>query len=186
MNVRPAEPADAPAIRRVAEAAWWEAYPGVLDTDTVRVAVDDLYDVDFLREVLAEREDLLFLVAEDAGRADEREIDEGTEVDETGSEAGDGGVQGFLSAQQTWADEVEVHALYVHPDRWGEGTGTALLAAVEDSAREADVDRLRAGVLSGNSVGRAFFETRGFARVETLTAEVGDETVPEDAFEKEM
>lgn len=163
MNVRPATPDDAAAVSAVAEAAWWETYPGVLDPDAVEAALAELYDEAFLREVLEEREDLLFLVAEV-----------------------DGEVVGFATAQQTWADEVAVHTVYVHPDRWEAGIGTALLEEVEESARAADVDRLRAGVLSGNHVGRSFLESRGFERVETETAEVGGETVPEDVFEREL
>lgn len=163
MEVRPAETGDVEGVRAVAEAAWWDVYPGILETDTIRAAVDDLYDEAFLRRVVEERDDMLFLVATD-----------------------EGDVVGFATAQKTWADEVEIHTLYVHPDRWNEGVGTHLLEAVEDSAEAVGVDRLRAGVISGNPVGRSFFEGRGFERVETATAEVGDEQVPEDVFERPL
>lgn len=163
MEVRPAATGDVEGVRAVAEAAWWEVYPGTLETDTVRAAVDDLYDEAFLRRVIEERDDLLFLVAID-----------------------DGDVVGFATAQQTWADEVEVHALYVLPELWGEGVGTRLLDSVEAAAEAAGVDRLRAAVISGNHVGRSFFESHGFHRVETVTAEVGDEQVPEDVFERPL
>lgn len=181
VSVRPAEPDDAPAVREVAEEAWWAAYAGVLDADTVREALADLYEESFLRRVLAERDDVLFLVAE---RADETADEDGTDSDEGPAVGGRTGVVGFATAQQTWADEVEIHTLYVHPDHWEEGIGTALLDAVADAARTAGADRLRCEVVSGNHVGRAFVESRGFERVETVTTEVGDETVPEDAFEK--
>lgn len=163
MNVRPAESGDAPSIEAVARAAWWETYPGLIDPDTVEETLAELYDAEFLEEVLDERGDLLFLVVED-----------------------DEAVVGFASAQQTWADEVEIHTVYVDPDRWEEGFGTALLDGIESSAREAGVDRLRTSVVSGNSIGRAFFESRGFERVETVNAEIGDETVPEDVFERTL
>lgn len=175
VDVRPAAPKDAPAVRAVAEAAWWETYPGVLDPDTIRNALDNLYDEAFLRQVLAERDDLLFLVAE-------RETEGGAGGDNTA----DVEIVGFATAQQTWADEAEVHTLYVHPDRWGNGIGTELLDAVAESARTAGVDRLRCTVASGNHVGRAFLESRGFERIETVTAEVGDEIVPEDVFERDV
>lgn len=175
MEVRPAAAGDVEGVRAVAEAAWWETYPGTLDTDTVRSAVDDLYDEAFLRRVIEERDDMLFLVAVDEASA---------EAEATAD--GDGAVVGFATAQQTWADEVEIHTLYVDPERWGEGIGTRLLESVEASAEAAGVDRLRVGVLSGNRIGRSFFEGRGFERVETVTAEVGDERVPEDAFERPL
>ncbi|MFB6118860.1 GNAT family N-acetyltransferase [Halosegnis sp.] len=160
MKLRPATPADADAIRAVADAAWWDVYPGVLGPDRVETALDRLYDPDFLREVLADGEELLFVVAERGGE-----------------------VVGFASAAQTFADEVELYTLYVHPDHQQEGVGTALLASVADSADEAGAGRLRAGVLSGNHVARAFFEGHGFERVETVQTEVGGETHPEDILE---
>lgn len=161
MNVRPAEPDDAPAIERVARDAWWETYPGILDAEVVESTLAEVYDPDFLREAMADHDGLLYLVAEQ-----------------------DGEVVGFASAQQTWADEVEIHTLYVDPDHRQRGVGTALLEAVDESAAAAGVDRLRAGVLSGNHVGRAFAETHGFERVETRTAAFDGTEVPEDVFER--
>lgn len=180
-SIRPAEPDDAPAVRAVAEDAWWAAYAGLLDAATIREALADLYEESFLRRVVAERDDILFLVAERVGGS---EADTGTEDGEEAGADAEKGVVGFATAQQTWADEVEIHTLYVHPDHWEEGIGTALLESVEEAARDAGADRLRCEVASGNHVGRAFVEARGFERVETVTTEVGDETVPEDAFEK--
>ncbi|MFC7176827.1 GNAT family N-acetyltransferase [Halosegnis marinus] len=163
MTVRPATPEDVPAIREVADDAWWDTYPGVLDTDRIRAGLETLYDPEFLREVLDDRDDLLFLVAER-----------------------DGEVVGFVSARQTFADEVELFTLFVAPDRQRDGIGTELLGAVEESARAADAERLRAGVLAGNAVGRAFFEGHGFERVETVTTEVGGESHPEDVLERSL
>jgi ribosomal protein S18 acetylase RimI-like enzyme len=163
MSISVATPADVPAIREVADAAWWDTYPGVLEPDQIRAGLERLYDPEFLTEVLEERDDLLFILAE-------RE----------------GAVVGFASAQQTFADEVELFTLFVHPDHQRDGVGTGLLEAVETSAREAGVDRLRTGVLSGNRVARAFFEGHGFERVETVTTEVGGGEHPEDVFERPL
>jgi ribosomal protein S18 acetylase RimI-like enzyme len=164
MHVRPAEPDDAPAIETIARAAWWEAYPAVLDTDVIDETLEAVYDPAFVREAMTDHDDLLYLLAE---------TDDGTPV-------------GFATAQQTWADEVEIHTLYVDPDYWGEGTGSALLESITESATAAGVDRLRVGVLSGNHVGRAFVESNGFERVETRAAEFGETEVPEDVFEKSL
>lgn len=176
VEIRPARPDDAATISKVAEAAWWAVYPGILETDSIKSALSDHYDTAVLRTALEERDDLLFLVAE-----------------RSGDNPGDGSpddppsdIVGFATAQQTWADEVAIHTLYVHPDQWDEGVGTALLEAVAESAHAAGVDRLRCTVISGNHVGRAFLESRDFERVETVTAEVGDETLPEDAFERDL
>lgn len=163
MHVRPAVPDDAPAIETIARAAWWEAYPAVLDTDVIEETLEEVYDSEFLREAMADHDDLLYLVVE---------------IEDE--------VLGFASAQQTWADEVEIHTLYVDPDHWEEGVGSALLDSITDSAVSAGVDRLRVGVLSGNHVGRAFFESHGFERVETRSALFGEREVPEDVFEKPL
>lgn len=163
-TVRPADVDDVAAIGEVAEEAWWATYPGVLETDTIREALSTLYEESFLRQVIERRDDVLFLVAERTN----------------------GDVIGFVTAQQTWADEVEIHTLYVHPDHQEGGIGTALLDAVEDAARAVDADRLRCLVADGNDVGRAFAEARGFTRVDTVPTDVADETVTEAAFEKEL
>jgi len=163
VTVRPATTDDVTAIREIADAAWWDTYPGVLDTDQIREGLANLYDADFLEQVLEEREDLLFLVAER-----------------------DGDVVGFASAQQTFADEVELYTLFVHPDSQREGVGTALLEAVETAAREAGTERLRTGVLAGNRAARSFFETHGFERAETVTTGVGGAAHPEDVLERSL
>ncbi|MDZ7746717.1 MAG: GNAT family N-acetyltransferase [Halobacteriales archaeon] len=160
-EIRPAIPEDVDAIRDVADAAWWDTYPGTLDAAQIETAVDRLYDPEFLTEVLGERDDLLFLVAER-----------------------DGEVVGFGSAQQTFADEVELFTLYVDPDHQREGVGTALLDAILETARTESIDRLRVGILSGNQRARSFFESHGFERIETVTTEVADQPHPEDLFER--
>lgn len=163
MTVRPATTGDVSAIREIADAAWWDAYPGVLETEQIRDGLATLYDAAFLSRVLAEREDLLFLVAERDGEA-----------------------VGFASAQQTFADEVELYTLFVHPDHQREGVGTALLEAVETAARDAGTERLRTGVLAGNRAAQSFLEGHGFERVETVTTEVGGGAHPEDVLERSL
>ena len=71
-------------------------------------------------------------------------------------------------------DEADLKELYVHPDRWGEGVGTALLAAGLDRL-PADVTAVRLETLSGNERAAAFYEARGFERTGRRTIEVGGE-----------
>ncbi len=171
MNIREATPEDADAIAAVATDAWWAACASALSADAVRLALADLYDEAFLAEVAAEaaeEDDFRFLVAvvqEDDG-------------DET--------VLGFASAAREWADETELFTLYVDPDHWGEGTGTALLEALESWAADRGAERLVCSALAGNTVAVAFLESRGFERVREVEAEVGGETVPEYEFEKPL
>ncbi|SFR32121.1 GNAT family N-acetyltransferase [Halogeometricum limi] len=73
-------------------------------------------------------------------------------------------------------DDAELHALYVRPDRWGEGVGSALLERVESACSEAT--RLVLQTFAANEDGRAFYRARGFERVGDHTFEVGGESYP--------
>lgn len=160
MEVRRAEVADADAMAAVAEEAWWSAYAGFLDADTVRRVVAEHYTADRLAAA-ADEEDVAAFVAGDD-------------------------VVGFAVAERTWTDTVDLHMLYVHPDRWGEGAGSALLDAVEAWARERDADYLRAAAFADNHAGRPFFEAAGFEHRRTRTTEVFDEAHEEHVFEREV
>lgn len=180
MEVRPAEPEDAERIAALTGDAWWAAYAGFLPDAAIREGLASGYDEAFVREALAERDDLLFVVCEaPRAAADSNETDRDPRDAETG-------IVGYASAQQTWADEVAIHALFVAPDRWREGVGTALLDAVAASARDADVDRLRVETFRENRVGRAFLEARGFDRRtdEPFEIAVGDVVREAVAYER--
>ena len=124
VTVRAATTEDVDAAESVARDAWYAAYGGFLDPETVAAGLAENYDAELLTAAV-DHDEVEFLVAVD-----------------------DGSVVGFASAERTWADEVELHTLYVHPDRWGEGVGSALLSAVEEWAREQGVDRLACGVFA--------------------------------------
>jgi ribosomal protein S18 acetylase RimI-like enzyme len=158
MDVRPAGPGDAERVREIAEAAWWSAYAGFLSPDAIRTGIEEGFDPAFVREVLDEHDAILFVVAEPPEP-------EASPV-------------GFLTASRTWADEVELLSLYVHPDRWDEGAGSALIDAAVAAAREAGVDRLRAEVFAENHAGRGFLRARGFEHRggETVAVTVGEQT----------
>jgi N-acetylglutamate synthase-like GNAT family acetyltransferase len=162
VRVREATADDLDAIRDVAEAAWYAAYGGTLAPETIAAALESYYDPEIVTAGI-ESEAIRFHVAEDGGE-----------------------VVGFASAEQTWADEVELHAVYVHPDRWGEGIGTALLDRIADWARERDVDRIACGVLADNAVGIGFFEAMGFERGIEAEAEIVDERRAEYEYELEL
>ena len=74
-------------------------------------------------------------------------------------------------------DEADVKAIYVHPDCWGEGTGTALLERALDALPDR-VETVRLEALTDNDVGAQFYEARGFDRVDTDKTEIAGETYP--------
>jgi ribosomal protein S18 acetylase RimI-like enzyme len=160
-RIRPATEADLEAVAAVAEASWYAAYGGFLEPAVIEGTLSETYDTEILAAAL-EHDEIAFYVAE----ADE--------------------VIGFASAEQTWADEVELHTVYVHPDRWGEGTGAALLDEIETWARDQGADRIACGVFADNAVGVGFFESRGFERGAAADAEIGGELHPEYEFERPL
>ena len=158
-ELRPATAADIDAIIDVAEAAWYAAYGGMLDPSTIAAAIEEYYDAELL-EAAIEHDEITMYVAEDDG------------------------IVGFASAEQTWADEVELHTIYVHPDRWGEGIGSMLLERVTAWADDEGVDRIACGVLAENVIGIGFFEACGFERGATMDAEIAGEIHTEYEFER--
>ncbi|MFT4910623.1 MAG: N-acetylglutamate synthase-like GNAT family acetyltransferase [Natronomonas sp.] len=162
VSVREATEADLEAIRAVAEDAWYAALGGALDPAEIAGALEAYYDPEVVGAGI-ESEGIAFYVASVGGE-----------------------VRGFASAERTWADEVELHTVYVHPDRWGEGIGEALFERVETWARGEGADRVACGVLADNVVGIGFFESVGFERGRTTEAEIVGAVYDEYEYEYEL
>jgi GNAT superfamily N-acetyltransferase len=142
--VRPAVPADAPAIAAIHVETW-------------RVAYASIFEPGFLHRISLEERRTMW-----AGHLAAVPPRHHTHV----AEAGTHGVVGFCACGPTRDPDVpglaEVYALYVEPSHWGGGTGTALmeaacLALVEDGYREAVL-----WVLEANGRARAFYERLGW------------------------
>ncbi|MES3160040.1 MAG: GNAT family N-acetyltransferase [Halorubrum sp.] len=74
-------------------------------------------------------------------------------------------------------DEADMKAIYVHPDWWGEGLGTALLNHGLDALPDR-IEVVRLEAFADNDVGARFYEARGFDRVGTDDTEIAGETYP--------
>jgi len=74
--------------------------------------------------------------------------------------------------------------LYVRPDDWNEGIGTALLERLEADFSTA-VDRIRLAVLAANQVGISFYESRGFDRVATRSSDLAA-GLEEHVYERQL
>jgi ribosomal protein S18 acetylase RimI-like enzyme len=60
-------------------------------------------------------------------------------------------------------EDAELYAVYVHPDRVGEGVGQALLRESTDRCAAAGYGRMLLWVLKENASARRFYERSGFA-----------------------
>ncbi|EMA42485.1 GNAT family N-acetyltransferase [Halococcus saccharolyticus] len=161
VSVRAATVDDVAAIQRVARQAWHATYGEFLATEAIDTILADWYAAEEIEApITSERS--VYLVAE--------------------SEE----IVGYASAAPIGAEdddqEAQLYAIYVDPDRWGDGIGTTLLEAVVDRLAERDVERLRVEVLADNAVGVSFYESRGFERTAEREREIGDQTLSEYVY----
>lgn len=159
--IRPATPADAESIRKVALASWHTAYDDLLGTETVEVKIAEWYALDELRRVV-DQPSHVFRVAE----ADD--------------------VVGFVHIGPNPNDErvAELFRIYVRPERWGEEIGRQLLDSAQ--AKVTGFDRLALSVFADNEVGVGFYEKRGFERIGAETVEIGGGAYREYRYEKTL
>lgn len=103
----------------------------------------------------------------------------------------DGTVRGYINLR--WAetkpfvgpDEAGLKEIYVHPDWWGDGLGTALFEAGRDRLPD-DVAGIALEMLADNDVGRQFYEARGFEVDDHGTYEIAGEPYETVIFRREV
>lgn len=161
-TIRNATTDDIPGIQRVADAAWRATYGDFLDERTIDAILDDWYSTDQL-ETTIEADRRIYLVAET-----------------------DGEIVGYASAAPTANEEAQLYATYVAPDQWDGGAGTALLDSVFDRLSDRGVSRLRVEVLGDNTVGVSFYESQGFERTSERDRAVGDRTLSEYVYYRDV
>lgn len=146
VHVRAAAPGDAPGIAHVHVTSWQQAYRGVLPVahlDTLSMPLRAEFWATFLAEV-PERSRL--------------HVAEGPA----------GGVIGFAGTCPTRDADCdpdttgEVAAIYVIDAHWGDGTGTALLAAGIEGLLADGFTEATLWVLADNPRARGFYERKGW------------------------
>lgn len=142
--VRPAELADSEAISRVHTLSWQGAYRGLLPDEWL----------DALRwEDRKVRWDAI--LSSNNGKNVFVAVNSKNEI------------VGFASSGPSRDEDPdqervhELYAIYLSPDYWGKGIGTALLSAVLEKIPET-AERLELWVLEDNVRGRHFYESRSF------------------------
>lgn len=160
MEIREAGPDDAETLCDLTATVWRSAYVDLLGEDVVEEHLAATNAPETMHENLAEH-DLTAFVAGDP-------------------------VVG--EAVCTPADDDAVFyltQLYVHPDHWGEGVGSALLERVETEAVQRDRERIALVVLDGNDRAREFYERRGYEFVQEREERI-TEDVTELRYEKQL
>ena len=129
VTVRPAVAADIDGIRDVAARGWTAAYGDFLPRSVIDAAMAEWYDPDEVAARVAG--DGAFFVADD----------------------GDDGVIGYVGGAPADddPDEAALEAIYVDPDRWGEGVGSRLLRRFETWCRDRGRPWVRLRVLAGKT-----------------------------------
>ncbi len=157
MKIRPANEGDFGAIRRIAHRAWSEAYDDILDDDTVTETVASWYSNESLADTL-DRPGTAFLVA-----------------------VTDDEIVGFCHAV-CYEDEGDVLRLYVDPDDWGDGVGTALYERLQENFDDFNMKRIRAMVLADNDIGNEFYQRLGFEKTDEAAVELGGKEYAENVY----
>jgi GNAT superfamily N-acetyltransferase len=80
----------------------------------------------------------------------------------------EGQIVGFAFTRPSADDDLgpaihELTALYLLPEVWRTGIGTALMIAAETQLREAGIQNLALWVLEGNEGAKSFYEARGWS-----------------------
>jgi GNAT superfamily N-acetyltransferase len=145
VEVRHAEVADARQIAEVHVASWQVAYRELLPASDLDLLEVSQFESWRRRRIEAmDRSNSATLVVED------------------------GGVVGFVDVGPTrdeHLDESEVaelYAIYLDPERWGEGHGRALIVAAEEAMAGLGFRSAMLWVLEGNARARAFYEGAGW------------------------
>jgi GNAT superfamily N-acetyltransferase len=140
-NIRPAEPADAMAVAQVHVRGWQHGYRGLLPDD-------------YLDGLQAKQ------------RAERYRFDSANPAHPSTIVAIDDVIRGFATTAPARDADVtgfgELCALYVDPDRWGQGIGRALLSAARDRMRAAGFRQAILWVLVGNARATRFYEADGW------------------------
>jgi ribosomal protein S18 acetylase RimI-like enzyme len=156
MDIRPAEPADRPAIRDVARRSLQASYS--LGPQAINSAIEEWYDEDRLAETLAD-DDRLLLVVE----RDEQVV---------------GFSESVISADNTGT----LLWLHVDPAHRGAGLASGLFDATRTHLEDYGVSHLHGRVLEDNVEGNTFYEERDFEQVGTEQVEIDGRTYVENIY----
>jgi ribosomal protein S18 acetylase RimI-like enzyme len=163
VTIREATVEDVSGVQQVARAGWTAAYDDILRTETIERAMEEWYATESVSGQI-EREDVGYFVAEDGSA-----------------------VVGYVTGGPGESEDTAVlGAIYVDPDRWGEGIGSRLLERFEGFSREEGYEAVFFEVLVGNEVGASFYRKHGYSADERRESDLFDEPVEAYLFSGEL
>jgi ribosomal protein S18 acetylase RimI-like enzyme len=161
LSVREATVEDISGIQRVARSGWTATYGDFITETAIETILDDWYGADELESPITSSENV-YLVAE---------FDD---------------IAGYASAASTANEEAQLYAIYVDPEYWNDGLGTALLDGVRDRLGDRGIERLRVEVFAENTVGVSFYESREFERTSERERDIGSQTLVEYVYYRDI
>ncbi len=160
VSIRHAKPDDAPALSRVFDAAWREAYLGIIPGVT-------------LDRMFARRGERWWRSTVTRGRP--------LVVLDIGQ-----GIAGYASygrcRDRSLPAEGEIDEIYLLPEYQGIGLGRRLFKAVLNDLRHSDMPRVAVWALEENERARAFYESLGGRRVAQVEERIGGTPLAKVAY----
>lgn len=160
-TIRRATTDDISAIQRIARKSWRGAYGDFIDDEDIEAMLAEGYSEAFLENAITSTAMTLF-VAEDGLS-----------------------VVGFVSCEPPADGSVGGVSIYVSPDYWGEGLGSALLERAQEYLAAKGATEMQDTVLDANDVGNAFYG-KHFDPVEETTVEMGDDEFEATVYRGEL
>jgi ribosomal protein S18 acetylase RimI-like enzyme len=151
--IRPATPADAPGIAKVARHTWNATYAQSIAAHNRRRFLDQSYDLDALREAIR-REPRWFYVATQTKT-----------------------IVGFAHYLRRFDGQGELVRMYVRPDHQRRGIGRLFLATGLAALAKAGVGQCYVSVEADNAGARAFYERFGFRPYREYGRFLGDQII---------
>lgn len=159
MIVRPANPEDAAAIGKIYCESWKAAYRGIVPQDYLDSLTPDDRQINPANYLVLESEEGVVFGLANIGASRDKE-------------------------RPDWG---ELRAIYLLPEFWRKGAGTALFQAAETKLRQMGFSRYFLWVLTENIRARQFYEKMGmYPSGKEHTLSIGGKEVMECQYEKEF
>lgn len=166
LTLRPATPADAPALSKLGIASFVAKFGQMYAADDLASFLDEVHSEAAVAAEIA-RPHVRYCLAERGGRLV---------------------AYCKMGLACSWPEHargrnaIELKQLYTAPDATGGGLGTALMGWAFAIAQEADADEIQLSVWSGNDGAQRFYARHGFAKVADIHFMVGQQRDEEFLF----